>query len=65
MSDPRDDLAALINGGPLPTNQTVGGIYARHTAYERADALLAAGWVPRCGDYDCVHTDHADHAGGR
>lgn len=54
MSDPRDDLAALINGGPLPTAQTVGAIYARHTAYERAAALLAAGWrVPLLNPANC------------
>jgi hypothetical protein len=30
-----------------------------------AVAVIAAGWVPRCGDYSCIHADHADHAGGR
>lgn len=42
----REALAELVNGGPLPANpNTVGGIYERHTAYERADAIIADGWV--------------------
>lgn len=39
----RDELAELVNGRPLPSNglRTVGAIYERGAAYERADAILA------------------------
>jgi hypothetical protein len=45
MSDPRDDLAALINGAPIPKGATIGTKRERK-AYQRADAILAAGWRP-------------------
>ena len=46
MSDPRDDLAALINGRPLPPpGGTIGSMYERMEALQRADAILAAGWT--------------------
>ncbi len=69
MND-RDDLAALINGGPLIENPgTVGGIYAIHTAYERADTIIAAGWrnfaVYRTELDRDVNTVTARNAGGK
>lgn len=45
MSD-RDELAELVHGGPLPTGNTVGELYALGCAYQRADAIIEAGWRP-------------------
>ena len=42
MSD-RDDLAALINGAPIPQGAVIGTKRERK-AYRKADAILATGW---------------------
>jgi hypothetical protein len=51
---PRDKLAELVNGRPVPVNpRTVGGIYERDTAYQRADAIIAAGWRAPVEHWGC------------
>jgi hypothetical protein len=46
----RDELAALINGAPIPKGAVIGTKRERK-AYKRADAIIAAGWRPPNPDY--------------
>jgi len=53
--------AYLMDGDVLDSQFIEGHIDLLNVAA----AVIAAGWVPRCGDYSCIHADHMDHAGGR
>lgn len=60
----RDELAELIHGGPLRTDNTVGALYEMGCAYQRADAILAR-WrlvgLYKCA-YKSAHDDIEDGA---
>lgn len=61
QADPTPDEQALADILWDTNAESMGWL----DCFKNAQAIIAAGWVPRCGDYDCVHADHSDHAGGR